>query len=79
VVGPQSYTTSNLKQQSHIQQGEHPRYSSKSDEAQKVFVGPHFWLTKHYLIRVTESGVLQYISCYRQYNNLLKNEFFIYV
>jgi hypothetical protein len=27
--------------------------------AKKVFVGPHFWLTKHYLNRVTKSGVLQ--------------------
>jgi hypothetical protein len=61
-VGPQSYTKSNFKQQSHIQQGEHIRYSSKSDEAQKVFVGPHFWLTKHYLNRVTESGMLHILN-----------------
>jgi hypothetical protein len=27
--------------------------------AQKVFVGPHFWLTKHDLNKVTKSGVLQ--------------------
>jgi hypothetical protein len=26
----------------------------------KVFVGPHFWLTKHYLNRVIESGVLHF-------------------
>jgi hypothetical protein len=25
----------------------------------KVFAGPHFWLTKHYLNMVIESGVLQ--------------------
>jgi hypothetical protein len=29
---------------------------------QKVFVGPHFWLTKHYSNRVTESGVLQRVQ-----------------
>jgi hypothetical protein len=26
----------------------------------KVFVGPHFWLTKHYSNRVRKVGVLQY-------------------
>jgi hypothetical protein len=39
-----------------------PRQTSKKQYsqrfAQKVFVGPHFWTTNHYLNKVTESGVL---------------------
>jgi hypothetical protein len=41
------------------QQGKHAIDSSKSDEAQKVFVGPDFWLTKHYSNMVRKFGVLQ--------------------
>jgi hypothetical protein len=47
------------KQQSHNKQGKHARDSSKSDKAQKVFVGPHFCITELFLNRVTKVGVLQ--------------------
>jgi hypothetical protein len=49
-----------LKQISLIQQ---PRQTGKKQyfqrSTQKVFVGPHFWLTKHYLNMVRKVGVLQ--------------------
>jgi hypothetical protein len=54
----------------HNNQGKHARNFILFSLLQKVFVGPHFWLTKHYLKRVTESGVLQKKSLIAQNNEI---------